>query len=76
MNKTLNKNEKLKILKRTENLTSDSQTNFAYIEDNSDNISEIGEEEAVDCSKLSVINVTSINMGKEKCDESLVKNNI
>lgn len=66
---------KWNFLKRTENSTSDSQTNFTDIKDDSYNISEIEEEEVVDCSKLYVINVTSINKGKEKCDESLVKNN-
>ena len=56
VNETLTKNEQIKILKRTKNLTSDSQTNFADIEDDYDNISEIEEEEVVDCSQLSVIN--------------------
>ena len=64
----------MQILKRTENQTSDSQTNFADIENDSDNISEIEEEEVVGYTKLYVINATSINKGKVKCDESLVKN--
>ena len=73
VNETLTKNEQIKILKRTENSTSDSQNNFADIEDDYHDMNEIEAEEVVDCSQLSVINVTYIAKGKEKCNDSLVK---
>ena len=64
MNETLTKTEQVKILNMTETLALDSHQNFAYIEDESDNISEIEEVEIVDCSQLTVINVTSMSKGK------------
>ena len=72
----MTKNEQIKILKRTENSKSDSQSNFVDLEDNSDNISkiiEIEEEEVIDCSQLSIINVTSVVKGNEQCKNYEVK---
>ena len=71
VNKTLTVNEQIKILKKTENSTSDSQNNFADIED--DNICEIEVKEVVDCSQLSFINVKSLAKGKEKCHDLNIK---
>ncbi|XP_052619531.1 uncharacterized protein LOC111895070 [Lactuca sativa] len=65
-----------KILKKTETSTLDSQNNYADVDNNSDNmseISEIEEEEEIDCSKLSVINITSKVKGKEILANSIVK---
>lgn len=75
VNETLTKNEQFKILKRTENSTSNSQNNFADIENDYDDMSEIEVEEVVSYSQLSVINVTSLVEGKEKCNDSLIKIN-
>ncbi|XP_052624916.1 uncharacterized protein LOC128132402 [Lactuca sativa] len=61
------------VLKRTKNLKFDSQSNYADIEDDSNDISEIEEEEVIGCSQLSVINVTSMAKGKEKGDDYKVK---
>ena len=69
VNETLSDTEQIKILKKTENLIFNSQHNFSDIEDDSDNISEIEEEENVNCSQLSVINVTSMAKGKEICND-------
>ena len=73
VNETLNNNEQIKILKRTENSKSDSHTNFVDIEDDSYDISEIEDEEVVECSQFSVINVTSMVNDKEKCNDSTFK---
>ena len=43
VNDSLTKNEQIKILKKTETLTLDSQLIYADLDDNSDNVSEISE---------------------------------
>ena len=75
MNESLTKTKKIKILKKTKNSISDSQHNFADIEDNSDNINEIEEEEVVDYSQLSVINVIFKDKVKEISNDSMEKVN-
>ena len=75
MNETLTKTEQIKISKKIKNLTFDSHHNFVDIEDDSDNISGIEEEETVDCFQLFVINVTSMAKGKKICNDSLEKVN-
>ena len=57
-------------MKRTEKSKSNSQSYFANIEDDYDDISEIKEEDVIDCPQLSDINVTSMAKGKEKCNDS------
>ncbi|XP_052622370.1 uncharacterized protein LOC128127731 [Lactuca sativa] len=64
---------KIRILKKIENSTSNSESNFVDIENNSDNISEISDLEDVDFSQLSVINVANSFKGKDKCEDLLVK---
>ena len=59
----------------TETSTLESQQNFAHIEDDSDNISEIEEEETVECSQLSFINVNSMPKANEICYDSMEKVN-
>ena len=76
VNETLSKTEQIKIMKKTKNSTLDSQQNFLDVEDDSDNISEMEEEEIVECSQLFLINITSMAKGKEICRDSLEKVNI
>nr|KAJ0207989.1 hypothetical protein LSAT_V11C500266000 [Lactuca sativa] len=76
VNESLTKNEQVKILKKTKTSTLDSQFNYADVNDNSDNVSEISEiekEEEVDCSQLSIINITSKIKSKEIIVDSIVK---
>lgn len=78
-NESLTKDEQVKILKRTKHSKLDSQLNFADIDENSDNLSEISEieeEESIDCSQLSIINITSKAKGKEIVNDSMVKDDI
>ncbi|KAL7585209.1 hypothetical protein Lser_V15G45873 [Lactuca serriola] len=75
MNDTLSKNEQMKISNKIENSTQSTQQNFADIEDDFDNISEIEEEECVDFSKLFVIKITSLAKSKENDDSKSKQNN-
>lgn len=65
VNDTLSKKEQMKILKKTEYLRQCSHEIFVDIEGDSENFSEIEEEECADCLNLSFI-VTMISVKPTK----------